>query len=230
MAGLLFIYIFKFIPSIRDSSISDTNQSICRLIHLFIHSPIYSLTGATIHPSIHPSIHSFIHPFIQSFINPFIQTILYLPTHPFLSNPAVSFICSSIPQFFRFLIYPLSHQLVRSLTSARLQTNLLFVCSVEIFLESKGYHEMDFYFTFWIFSALVSTCYTFTWDIKMDWGLMAKDNNGNTFLRAQLLYKHKVRAETWSGVGVTGDRSGKLARVDHSAQPPSFEDAAWSSG
>ena len=37
----------------------------------------------------------------------------------------------------------------------------------------------------------------------MDWGLMAKNNRGNTFLRARLLYKHKVGGSGyWNGVGV----------------------------
>lgn len=48
---------------------------------------------------------------------------------------------------------------------------------------------MDFYFLFWIFSALVSTCYTYVWDVRMDWGLM-DPNHG--FLRAKLLFKHLV--------------------------------------
>jgi len=48
---------------------------------------------------------------------------------------------------------------------------------------------MDFYFLFWIFSALVSTCYTYVWDVRMDWGLM-DPNHG--FLRARLLFKHLV--------------------------------------
>lgn len=53
--------------------------------------------------------------------------------------------------------------------------------------ENTGQHKMDFYFLFWIFSALVSTCYTYVWDVRMDWGLM-DPNHG--FLRAKLLFKH----------------------------------------
>ena len=48
---------------------------------------------------------------------------------------------------------------------------------------------MDFYFLFWIFSAFISTCYTYVWDVRMDWGLMDPSHG---FLRAKLLFKHLV--------------------------------------
>lgn len=46
-----------------------------------------------------------------------------------------------------------------------------------------------FLFFMWIISAIVSTCYTFTWDIKMDWGLF----HGKYKLREELIYSKKVR-------------------------------------
>jgi len=45
------------------------------------------------------------------------------------------------------------------------------------------------FFLLWIVSAVVSTCYTFTWDIKMDWGLF----DGPHKLRKELIYPTKVR-------------------------------------
>ncbi|XP_073246834.1 solute carrier family 53 member 1-like [Porites lutea] len=53
--------------------------------------------------------------------------------------------------------------------------------------ENSGKQQVDFYFFSWIFSALVSTVYTYIWDVKMDWGLM-EPNHG--FLRAKLLFKN----------------------------------------
>ena len=52
-------------------------------------------------------------------------------------------------------------------------------------------HPAGYYvaFVLWIVSAIVSTCYTFTWDIKMDWGLF----EGRYKLRSELIYRHKVR-------------------------------------
>lgn len=57
-------------------------------------------------------------------------------------------------------------------------------------IERTGRQEVDFYFFSWIFSSFVSTCYTYVWDVKMDWGLM-DPNHG--FLRSKLLFKHLVR-------------------------------------
>jgi hypothetical protein len=37
-------------------------------------------------------------------------------------------------------------------------------------------------------SAIISTCYTFTWDVKMDWGLF----EGKYKLRSELIYQRKV--------------------------------------
>ena len=55
--------------------------------------------------------------------------------------------------------------------------------------ENTGKQQVDFYFFSWIFFAFVSTCYTYIWDVKMDWGLM-DPNHG--YLRAKLLFKHLV--------------------------------------
>jgi len=40
----------------------------------------------------------------------------------------------------------------------------------------------------WILSILTSTCYTYTWDIKKDWGLGMRSNQ---YLRPRLLYRNK---------------------------------------
>lgn len=40
----------------------------------------------------------------------------------------------------------------------------------------------------WIMSAFTNTCYSFIWDIEMDWGLFA----GKHFLQDQLIYSRKV--------------------------------------
>ena len=37
-------------------------------------------------------------------------------------------------------------------------------------------------------SAIVSSCYTFIWDVKMDWGLF----EGKYKLRSELIYSKKV--------------------------------------
>jgi len=47
---------------------------------------------------------------------------------------------------------------------------------------------------FWLLAAIVSSCYTYTWDIKMDWGLLDRNAGENRFLREQTVYHYKVYA------------------------------------
>jgi len=42
----------------------------------------------------------------------------------------------------------------------------------------------------WVISAIVSSCYCFTWDVKMDWGFFAPDSK-NLFLRSTLAFSRK---------------------------------------
>jgi EXS family len=52
--------------------------------------------------------------------------------------------------------------------------------------------QRSVFFYLWILSAFVSTCYTFIWDIKMDWGLLDKNAGENRLLREEIVYSHKV--------------------------------------
>ena len=45
----------------------------------------------------------------------------------------------------------------------------------------------------WVLSQLISSCYTFTWDVKMDWGLLDKNAGENKFLREETVYRYRVR-------------------------------------
>lgn len=40
----------------------------------------------------------------------------------------------------------------------------------------------------WIFSSIISSCYSYTWDIKMDWGLFDRNAGENRFLREEIVY------------------------------------------
>jgi len=62
-----------------------------------------------------------------------------------------------------------------------------------IFLAKSDSPESDKFFMLWIWAAIVSTCYTLTWDIKMDWGLLdTSAPKDNRFLREQTVYRYKV--------------------------------------
>ncbi|KAL4219184.1 Xenotropic and polytropic retrovirus receptor 1 [Mactra antiquata] len=47
------------------------------------------------------------------------------------------------------------------------------------------------FFYLWIASAVISSCYTLTWDLKMDWGLFDSNAGENRFLREEIVYAYK---------------------------------------
>jgi len=47
------------------------------------------------------------------------------------------------------------------------------------------------FFYVWVVAAIISTCYTFAWDVKMDWGLFDKNAGENKFLREEIVYAYK---------------------------------------
>ncbi len=49
------------------------------------------------------------------------------------------------------------------------------------------------FFILWVISAFIGTCYTLTWDLKMDWGLLERGLTENTLLREEIVYPYKVR-------------------------------------
>lgn len=52
---------------------------------------------------------------------------------------------------------------------------------------------MDNPFLFlWIIASVISSCYAYTWDIKMDWGLFDKSAGENKFLREEIVYSSTV--------------------------------------
>ena len=44
----------------------------------------------------------------------------------------------------------------------------------------------------WILAEVVRSCYTLTWDIKMDWGLLDRSAGDNRLLREEIVYPRKV--------------------------------------
>lgn len=66
-------------------------------------------------------------------------------------------------------------------------------------IQSVGYYAA---LILWIISALVSSCYTFTWDVRMDWGLFEK----GYLLRRELIYPHKVHVTHYTVSNILGCR------------------------
>ncbi|KAM7347488.1 solute carrier family 53 member 1-like [Cochliomyia hominivorax] len=66
---------------------------------------------------------------------------------------------------------------------------------VVIFATLKSFNSPYYSSTFdnpytymWIAASVISSCYSYTWDIKMDWGLFDKNAGENTFLREEIVY------------------------------------------
>eukprot|EP00092_Neocalanus_flemingeri_P019686 GFUD01021321.1.p1 GENE.GFUD01021321.1~~GFUD01021321.1.p1 ORF type:complete len:609 (-),score=153.00 GFUD01021321.1:1150-2838(-) len=51
--------------------------------------------------------------------------------------------------------------------------------------------ERSPFFYLYILSAIISSCYTYIWDIKMDWGFFAAGAGDNRFLREEIVYSSK---------------------------------------
>lgn len=47
------------------------------------------------------------------------------------------------------------------------------------------------FFYLWVLAYIISFCYTYTWDIKMDWGLLDRNAKENKGLRDELVYGRK---------------------------------------
>lgn len=48
------------------------------------------------------------------------------------------------------------------------------------------------WFYLWIVALIVSSCYAYGWDIKMDWGLFDSKDGDNRFLREEIVYSSTV--------------------------------------
>ncbi|XP_055586228.1 xenotropic and polytropic retrovirus receptor 1 [Uranotaenia lowii] len=66
---------------------------------------------------------------------------------------------------------------------------------VVIFATLRNFHASKYedaydnpYLWLWLLSSVISSCYAYTWDIKMDWGLFDKNAGENTFLREEIVY------------------------------------------
>uniref|UniRef100_A0A4W3GYV0 Xenotropic and polytropic retrovirus receptor 1b n=1 Tax=Callorhinchus milii TaxID=7868 RepID=A0A4W3GYV0_CALMI len=60
------------------------------------------------------------------------------------------------------------------------------VCSPE-----RNHNDAEVFLYLWIVCLVISSCYTLTWDLKMDWGLFDKNAGENTFLREEIVYPQK---------------------------------------
>ncbi|XP_070531621.1 xenotropic and polytropic retrovirus receptor 1 homolog isoform X2 [Ptychodera flava] len=69
-----------------------------------------------------------------------------------------------------------------------------YAFTVDWLKSTSNYNHAKYnpYFYLWIISAVISSCYALTWDIKMDWGLLDKNAGENRFLREEIVYPYKA--------------------------------------
>ncbi|XP_076436332.1 xenotropic and polytropic retrovirus receptor 1 homolog [Babylonia areolata] len=63
---------------------------------------------------------------------------------------------------------------------------------VHIELHGDEHRQNSVFFWLLIVATVASSCYTYTWDIKMDWGLLDKGAGDNRFLREEVVYAFKA--------------------------------------
>lgn len=61
------------------------------------------------------------------------------------------------------------------------------------FLENYPLSTDNPWFWLWIIASIVSSVYAYTWDIKMDWGLLDAKSGDSRFLREEIVYSSTVR-------------------------------------
>ncbi|XP_022905040.1 solute carrier family 53 member 1 [Onthophagus taurus] len=105
-----------------------------------------------------------------------------------------------LPPWFRFAQclrrYRDTREAFPHLANAAKYATSFFVMTFTTLLNvySDNYQSMmeNPFFYFWISSSLISSCYAYTWDIKLDWGLLDSKAGDNKFLREEVVY-----SSTW---------------------------------
>nr|XP_054769588.1 xenotropic and polytropic retrovirus receptor 1 homolog [Lytechinus pictus] len=114
---------------------------------------------------------------------------------------AIRAVVACLPAWFRFAQclrrYRDSKKAFPHLVNAGKYSTTFFVVLFSALVHIRRDQELHEHFyqdplyCLWIFSAFCSSCYTLTWDIKMDWGLLEKKSY-NKLLRDEIVYPEKV--------------------------------------
>jgi len=72
--------------------------------------------------------------------------------------------------------------------AAKYSTTFFVVTFATLDAAYKTEDERSYFFYPYVLSAFLSSCYTFWWDIKMDWGFFSASTGDNKFLREEIVY------------------------------------------
>lgn len=113
-------------------------------------------------------------------------------------------IVNCLPAWFRFAQclrrYRDSKEAFPHLVNAgKYSTTFLMVTFATLKSFNAKHYDSTFdnpYTILWLLSGVLSSCYAYTWDIKMDWGLLDSNAGENRFLREEVVYSSTVRMKT----------------------------------
>ncbi|XP_072748891.1 solute carrier family 53 member 1 isoform X2 [Anoplolepis gracilipes] len=77
------------------------------------------------------------------------------------------------------------------LNAVKYATSFFVVIFSYLHLTNKKYYVLSTenpYFYLWLTVSFVSSCFTYTWDVKLDWGLFDSSPGENKFLREEIVY------------------------------------------
>ncbi|CAD7077330.1 unnamed protein product [Hermetia illucens] len=105
-------------------------------------------------------------------------------------------IVNCLPAWFRFAQCLRRYRDTREgfphlVNAGKYSTTFLVVIFATLRSFNAKYYDDTFdnpYTWLWIISSIVSSSYSYTWDIKMDWGLFDKNAGENRFLREEIVY------------------------------------------
>ncbi|CAO3597054.1 unnamed protein product [Absidia cylindrospora] len=110
-----------------------------------------------------------------------------LTTHCNLSTSWLTPLLASLPPWWRLLQcfrrYKDSNEKVHLINGAKYTSSIL----ATLMNGMRKIHGTQLTLCLWIVISLINSCYTSTWDIKMDWGLMQKQSQYR-FLRNELVF------------------------------------------
>ncbi|XP_078040907.1 solute carrier family 53 member 1 [Augochlora pura] len=75
--------------------------------------------------------------------------------------------------------------------AAKYATSFFVVVFSYLHLTNAKYYVMSTenpYFYLWITASIMSSCFAYTWDVKLDWGLFDNNAGENKFLREEIVY------------------------------------------
>ena len=98
-----------------------------------------------------------------------------------------------LPAWFRFAqclrrMRDTNHKCLHLANAAKYSTTFFVIIFSTLYSYNQTPHTKNTFFGFWILSLLISSSYSYYWDVKLDWGLFDKKAEENKLLREEIIY------------------------------------------